>query len=116
MHIVQRDLADIDASQPHRALLRIPEAGDQIRHGRLTRAAWPDQGEHRAFLEVDRYVVEHGSARLIGEGHVIERDVVVRVLGNPRRRLVPHIDRCIQDLEDPVGRGLGVSEALELPV
>ena len=116
MNEIERQLAQVDTAEPNRTLLRVPEAGDQVRNRCLPGTARAHEREHGAFLQVDRYVVQHRPSGFIGEGHMIERDVVSRVPGNPRRRRLLHLDRRVQNLKDSIGGGFGVAQALELAI
>ena len=86
MDVLQRQRSQVDPAETDRTLLRVPEAGDQVRHGRFAGAARPHEREHRAFSEVDRHVMQDRPPGFIRKGHVIEDNVVPRVLGNARGR------------------------------
>src|SRR5947199_396267 len=114
--VIERQLAEVDTTEPDRALLGVPESGDQVGNGGLAGAAGSHEGEHRAFLQVDRHIVEHRPPGLVGEGHMIKRDIVPSVIRNARRQRLLHLDRRVQYLEAAIRPRLSIAQSLYLPV
>jgi len=108
----ERHLADVLAVDCDPAAGGIPEAGEQVRHGRLPAAGGADQGHHLALPDLERERLEDRPVS------VRERDPLVLDRGAEGRERVParvrHPARRVQDLEDPLARGGSLHGGLPL--
>ena len=75
---LERRVAQVDAADPHRALDRVVEAGDQLGERRLPRAGRTDEREPLARRDVQRHVVQHRLVRAVRERDVVDVDLAVR--------------------------------------
>ena len=92
MNIIERQFTQVDPAEPHRSLLRIPEARDQVGDRGLAGTARADEGEDGTLLQLDRDIVQHGPACLIGKRDVPEGNVVARMVGDSRGGRVLYLD------------------------
>ena len=75
---LERAVAQVDAAQPDRPVLRVVLACQQLREGRLARAGDADERHVLARLEAERDALHHGRAARVPKGHVVELEHAVR--------------------------------------
>ncbi len=96
----ERQVADVDAVDRHRAARRVVEPSDEVRARRLARARLADERRLRAARDGERDVLERPGVLLVAEPDVVERDVAARPLD--RVRPLDDVDGLVEILEDPV--------------
>ena len=118
---VEREVADVDPRQPHRAAVDVVQPRRQRRDRGLAAAGGADERDNLAGLDAERHAVEHlGTAPGVERRDLLEgcqRDLVGRGVGEPdvvelqRHRPIGHRDRVrllgdqrrqIEHLEDPL--------------
>lgn len=80
--VVVIEVAHVHATDTHRALGRIVEAGHELDDGGLPRAAGPHHGQALALLHGEVHAVQHLARAVVAEAHVLEPHVA---LGGKRR-------------------------------
>ena len=108
---LQRALADVSAVDHDPPVLRVVEAGDERRNGRLARAGAPDHRELLPRRDEQRDRLERRPLRLVAEHHAVELDLAGRT--RPAiavRRVRKHVVR-----DENLGHAVGAGEGLRHP-
>ena len=104
----QRDVPDVVPVDQHVPVAHVVEAGHQAGDGRLAVARAADDGHGLAGLHREVEAVEDvGAVLAVPEPHVAELDPAVDLGEVDRVRLVLHLGRLVEQLEDAIGRGCG---------
>ena len=96
----QRDVADVAAVDPHRAIGDVVEASEQARDGALAGAGAPDDGDGLTRVQVQIEVLEHVGAVGVVEGHVVEVHVAGALDDVDRAGAVDDGRLLVEHLED----------------
>ena len=92
---VERDVANVSAVDDNSAGLRIVKPRDQVHQRGLSRAGWPDDGDHLPAFHFKRHIVNYRLFRVIPKRHMLEfhtprpirrQRLGVRSLSDGRRR------------------------------
>ena len=110
--IARVDVADVGAADGDFSLLRIVEAQEEVRDGRLSRAAAADERDERAGLHGEAEVVQHGLFA-VAEFDVIEFHVRARGAQGLRLFRLEDVVLCVEQRED---HGGNLARLLELVV
>ena len=93
-----RDLGQVLPVDPHGTGLRIVEAEQQPRNGRLPRSAWPDDG-HPLALRHFKADAAQDRAVLIGEVHILETDRAAFDMKVRRAATIADANRFVEETE-----------------
>ena len=98
------DVAQVGAVDADRALVRVVEAGDQLRRRRLAAARLADQGDAAAGRHRDLDRVQH-RLLAVGERDPVELEPAVDSAERPRVLAVGNVDLGVEHRADLVHRG-----------
>ncbi len=103
----QREVAHIVAVDGHPSAVDVVEAGEQASNGGLARSGGSHDRDRLARSQMEVEVAEHGYARRVREGDVVEVDVALAVDEVHRSRSFRHVRLLVEHLVDAPGRRLG---------
>ena len=101
------DVANVDAVDPHRALVHVVEAGEQQSDGRLPRSGGADERDRLAGLDGQREVAQHRLRVQVAERDVVEAQLTAGRRERDRIGLLLHERGAVEQVGDPLGAGAG---------
>ena len=96
------------AVDEHTPAADIVKARDEVDDGRLPRSCGPQKSDHLARVRREAHLSKHRLPAVVAAPHLIEHDLATNGgYRGDRIGAIQHLDRRVEDLEDPLASGEG---------